>query len=82
MGRTGMLPGKEGKRMNLASVILDLEHLRYVEWRCWEDYHEEAKTESYLRGMRDTFEMHVRALDYAINILKKMERSNHHDCQA
>ena len=69
---------KGGNRMNLEAAILDLEHIRDVERICWEDYHEKAKSDPFLRDTRDIFEMHVRSLDYAINILKRTERSTDH----
>ncbi len=56
--------------MNHESAILDLEHLRGLEWDCWADYHEKAKADPHLRNMRDVFETHVRALDYAITYIK------------
>lgn len=58
--------------MDRGDIIRALENMRDTKLEIWREYADNVKRgESYLRSLRNTFELHVRALDYAITELKR-----------
>lgn len=56
--------------MDREQIIDILAECRAIKYSLWEDYHEKAKESSCWKWMRDTYEMDVRALDFAMEALR------------
>ena len=57
--------------MDNKKLLEILANLRRINYSLWEQYHEEAKDEPGWRdGMRDMYEMDVRALDYVMEAIR------------
>lgn len=62
--------------MDRGDIIRDLEYMRDMEMNIWREYADNVKWgELYLLSLRNTFELHVRALDYAITELKRKQET-------
>ena len=62
--------------MDRGDIIRDLQSVRDMYMNIWAEYAERVRTgDTHLRCMRNTFELHVRALDYAITALKRKQET-------